>query len=221
MSSNNGVSKTLFITGIIIAILASSALSTVIVTQLAVGPEGPAGPQGLKGEEGKQGIQGMIGPQGPQGVTGPQGVQGPQGNQGIQGESGPEGSTGPIGPQGEIGPQGIQGLPGGFGAPDYDSGWVTLTTQETEYFAHNLGTTENLFVYLYGRAMWMGQWLYHQDYLGTDSFLSGEEYSWVGASWFTVNENEVGVLRGHDDVSWEQCRILIWEIKEKTTDPLV
>jgi hypothetical protein len=69
--------------------------------------------------------------------------------------------------------------------------------------------------------MWMGQWLYHQDYLGTDSFLSGEEYSWVGASWFTVNENEVGVLRGPDDVSWEQCRILIWEIKEQPTDPLV
>ena len=72
-----GVSKMMFISGIIIAILVSSALSTVIAIQFAVGPQGPIGLQGPKGDKGDQGVQGIIGPQGLQGVTGPQGIQGP------------------------------------------------------------------------------------------------------------------------------------------------
>ena len=105
-------------------------------------------------------------------------------------------------------------MAGGFGAPDYDSGWVSLSTQATEYFTHNLGAEDNLFVYICGRAMWMGEWVYHQDYIGTDSFLQGEEYLWVGASWYTVNENEIGVVRGLADGTWEECRVFIWEIEE-------
>ena len=51
MSNNtSGVSTMMFVAGIIVAILVSSALSTVIATQFAVGPQGPVGPQGSKGD---------------------------------------------------------------------------------------------------------------------------------------------------------------------------
>ena len=221
---SNGISLKLFVMGIIVTMIGSIIISTTLAIHLATGPQGPMGPEGPEGEKGNQGImgpqgiQGLMGPQGVQGVTGPQGVQGPQGIQGPQGETGPEG---PVGIQGETGSQGIQGPPGGFGEPDYDSGWVTLSTQEAEYFTHNLGTKDNLLVYLYGRVMWMGDWLYHQDYIGTDSFLSGDQYSWVGTSWFTVTENEIGVLRGPDDVSWEQCRVFIWKIEKQNDNALL
>ena len=58
-----GVPRRTFIAGIIIAILASSALSTAIATQVITGPQGSprpqgeTGPQGLQGEQGLQGIQ--------------------------------------------------------------------------------------------------------------------------------------------------------------------
>jgi hypothetical protein len=80
-----------FIAGIVIAILASSAISIGASTMLAAGPagpEGPEGPQGEQGQQGEQGLQGDTGPQGPAGATGP---------------TGPTGATGTTGPQGERG----------------------------------------------------------------------------------------------------------------------
>ena len=41
--TSSGITKTTLITGIIIAILASSALSIVVTKLLAIGPQGPAG----------------------------------------------------------------------------------------------------------------------------------------------------------------------------------
>ena len=78
-----GVSKTMFIIGIIIAILSSTVVSTVVTIQWARGPKGE------KGDPGPQGIQGLQGPQGEQGPIGPQGEQGPQGIQGPIGPPGP------------------------------------------------------------------------------------------------------------------------------------
>ena len=89
------VSRNTFLMGIVIAILASSLLSTVISSQLAVGPQGPKGDQGIAGTQGVQGTQGEVGPQGDQGLTGPKGDTG---------------DTGPMGEQGLIGPQGPQGV---------------------------------------------------------------------------------------------------------------
>jgi len=57
----SGVSTRTFVVGLVIAILASSALSTVVATQWAVGPQGPQGPQGPKGDTGAQGEQGVPG----------------------------------------------------------------------------------------------------------------------------------------------------------------
>ena len=64
-----GISKTIFISGIILALVASSIISYVLVTQLT-------SVEGLKGE---QGDTGPTGPMGPQGLQGEQGLIGPAG----------------------------------------------------------------------------------------------------------------------------------------------
>jgi len=69
--SLTGVSQRTFIVGLIVAILASSALSTGVA--MMVIKEGPQGPQG---EQGQQGIRGLQGLQGQQGLQGPPGLPG-------------------------------------------------------------------------------------------------------------------------------------------------
>lgn len=66
--SSSGISTIVFVAGLIITILTSSALSIVVAMQLAIGPQGPAGSQGPQGERGPQGVQG---PQGPVGILNP------------------------------------------------------------------------------------------------------------------------------------------------------
>jgi hypothetical protein len=79
---------------IIIAILASSAISVGVSTMLITGPQGPEGPEGPQGE------QGETGPQGPEGDTG---ATGSAGAMGATGATGSTGATGQQGPQGERG----------------------------------------------------------------------------------------------------------------------
>jgi len=62
-----GISKTTFLVGLLIAIIASSLISTLVAMQWAV-IQGPKGDKGDTGEQGPQGLQGEQGPQGPQGL---------------------------------------------------------------------------------------------------------------------------------------------------------
>jgi hypothetical protein len=82
------------IVGIVIAILASSAISVGASTMLAVGPAGPEGPQGETGPQGPKGDTSDTGPQGPAGATGSQGEKGDKGDTGETGATGPEGPPG-------------------------------------------------------------------------------------------------------------------------------
>ena len=86
-----------FISGIVTAILASSAISVGASTMLIAGPQGPQGPKGDTGPAGPQGETGATGPIGPAGATGP---QGPAGAKGDKGDTGETGATGPEGPPG-------------------------------------------------------------------------------------------------------------------------
>lgn len=92
--SLTGVSQRTFTVGLIVAILASSALSTGVA--MTVIQQGPQGPKGDTGDTGPQGIQGLQGPQGPQGLQGQQGVQGPQGPPGLPGVFAVSWGTDPI-----------------------------------------------------------------------------------------------------------------------------
>jgi len=77
-----GISKTMFIVGLIAAILASSLISAVIVTQLPT-IMGPKGDKGDKGDTGDTGATGATGPQGSQGLQGIQGEKGEPGDETV------------------------------------------------------------------------------------------------------------------------------------------
>src|SRR4030042_3455205 len=145
-----GISKGMFVAGIVVAILISSLASTVASLMLSVGP---------KGDKGDQGIQG------PQGVQGLQGIQGIQGRQGLQGEQGL------VGPQGPLGNFTIEEIAGLMSRPAYDSGWVQIDTRGSPYIIeHNLNTTEVL-IYAYQHSyLWIG---YH--YM---PFMSNQNRIW-------------------------------------------
>lgn len=66
MSEGNdslGISRTTFVAGLVIAILVSTVISTIVITQTDLA-RGPQGSQGLQGETGPQGPQGSPGPPG-------------------------------------------------------------------------------------------------------------------------------------------------------------
>ena len=125
------VSRRTFLIGLILAVLASSTLSTVISTQWARGPRGEQGPGGSQGEKGDPGLQG---------------VQGLQGVHGEQGSIGPQGEEGPQGPAGIFKIENMSGL---LPTPAYDSGWRVANDTEWISIQHDLNTT-NLVVHLIG-----------------------------------------------------------------------
>ncbi|MGD9131380.1 MAG: hypothetical protein PVH73_07395 [Candidatus Bathyarchaeota archaeon] len=197
MSSNNGVSKGIFVAGIVATMIVSVAVSTVLCSFFAVGPQGEQGIQGIQGIQGPQGIQGETGPQGPKGDTGDTGAQGLQGEQGQQGETGEQGSKGDTG---DTGPMGSMGPAGGFGDPDYDSGWIHLAVGDYTDFKHDLEQEDDLFVYIIGRYYYEGYYWYCQDpyYI----------------TWITLDANTLTVFRLNEDIYYEQARMLIWKIDE-------
>lgn len=125
------------IAGIVIAILAASAVS-VGVSMLIPGPQGPEGPEGPKGTTGAQGPQGETGDTGPAGATGP---------------AGPTGSTGATGAPGATGPQGERG----FGMPQqgnisvpfsaFVANYNANATYNYEYGLRNYNTAGTLVCY--------------------------------------------------------------------------
>lgn len=160
----------------------------------------------LLGLEGEVNLLELV--PGPQGPPGPEGPPGPQGEQGPQGPEGDTGDTGPPGPQGEQGP------PGEWGAPDYDSGWVSMPDRFLS-LTHNLGTKE-LFVYFIGRNS-LG--VIHQFSYGEDWFYDYQtsmEWKQTGATWDINSDNEILVTRSWDDANWDEVRVLLWKLPEPT-----
>ncbi|MDR0493443.1 MAG: hypothetical protein LBH74_07395 [Nitrososphaerota archaeon] len=88
------ISRTVFLTGIVVAILVASRISTLASTQLIAGPQGPPGPQGPNGEPGSAGAQGPPGAAGSAGATGATGATGAAGAAGSAGAPGPAGKDG-------------------------------------------------------------------------------------------------------------------------------
>jgi len=190
-----GISYRTFAAGLIIAILASSALSTVVATQWARGPQGP------KGDKGDTGSQGPQGPQGEQGIQGLQGETGPQGPHGEQGLTGPQGERGPQGPQGEPG-LGVQ--PGFLVAPAYDSGWIDVLGNYSWWpLWHGLNTTE---VFIYA--------IRNNSEYGINQFTPAAVTFSVEWLWLSENEVTVRVAQINPEPSYDFVRFMIWKISE-------
>jgi hypothetical protein len=82
-----GISKTMFVVGLIVAIVASSLIASVVSMQFTKGLKGD------KGDIGATGTTGATGPQGIQGITGATGATGPTGPQGPKGDKGDSGTV--------------------------------------------------------------------------------------------------------------------------------
>ncbi len=91
------VSKTVFMVGIIAAILVSSIVSTALSSGFTGQEQGPQGEQGVQGVAGPTGPQGPKGDTGAIGSAGSAGATGATGAQGAKGDKGDIGATGPAG----------------------------------------------------------------------------------------------------------------------------
>ena len=191
-----GISYRTFIAGIVIAILASSMLSTVVSTQWARGPKGPKGDEGNRG---LQGLQGETGTQGPQGEQGPRGLQGIQG---LPGEQGPQGIQGPKGDKGDQGEPGLGVEPGYLVAPAYDSGWINVTDYLFPLW-HGLNTTE-VFVYV----------IRNNSEYGVNQFTPPEHT--FSIEWLSLSKNEIEVRipQLSPVPSYDEVRVMIWKISQ-------
>jgi len=138
----DGISKWMFVAGLVAAIVGSSSIGMAVSSILSFGPKGDKGDTGL------------------------QGVQGLQGIQGVKGDKGETGDTGPQGPPVNFS---IGNLSGWIPAPAYDSGWILgWTGWKTIHHGVN---TKTPFVYVLGEysfnathigihQIMMGEWVW-------------------------------------------------------------
>ena len=161
--NKKGLTKTIFAVGLIAAILFASLLSYgITTTQLTVGK------QELRGDTGVQGPKGDTGATGVTGATGATGARGPSGATGATGAAGATGATGAIG---STGAQSLQ-RPAGLSIPDYDSGWIDITSKAGQSIMvnHNLNSV-NTIVQITGKTSLDGQ--AHQKYYGLTGYIPG------------------------------------------------
>ena len=157
---------------ILIAVIASAAVSGGVSTMLV------AGPQGLTGQKGETRPQGAQGATGPQGAAGAAGATGTAGATGAAGPAGPAGATGATGPQG---PAGLGVTPGSLVAPAYDSGWMNIMSLAGQNITltHSLNSSD-LSVEILGRTTTSAG--VHQKYLGLTSYSDGWTETYGGTS---------------------------------------
>jgi hypothetical protein len=99
----------------------------------------------------------------------------------------------------------------GLGAPDYDSGVISVSLGQFNYVNHNLGTTR-LMVYLVGVD---NDGHYHQIQYGGAIIDSG--WTKRGAWWKCVDDNTIGIWsESHMDnvYPWSHVRVMIWIIPQ-------
>lgn len=134
------------------------------------------------------------------------GSPGVQGIMGVPGPEGPVGPEGPEGPQGVVGPQGEVGPAGGWGAPDYDSGWITVNKGDTVRLQHGLGL--DVFVYILGKYPTP---FTHQIYMGSEKYNQTGDMREEGVTWKNYGPY-IHVKRMSDDALYSQIRVYAWKI---------
>jgi len=104
--------------------------------------------------------------------------------------------------------------------PDWDSGWIDISTDETKSFTHGLGGNPGLYLvrgwqkdtaetgYMYGINH-----LYSGGYEAAGSFF--------GTSWENLTDTTINVFRRPDDYAADQVRFRIWVVDFRVYLPLV
>jgi len=94
---------------------------------------------------------------------------------------------------------------------DYDSGWVSISEDETITLTHSLGGDRNKYmVYMWGRSSGGGR---HQGNYGMAHYLSVPD-RWIGANWHDLDATSIKVTRGNYDnqgtsKDWDYVRVCI------------
>lgn len=94
----------------------------------------------------------------------------------------------------------------GYPRPDYDSGWVTIATDETRTLTHNLGGTVDNYVVDMQFKNTTGVAGINRVFAGGDHYYD----LYLGANWRNLTSSSIQVVRNGDDVLVNQIRIRIW-----------
>ena len=95
-------------------------------------------------------------------------------------------------------------------APDYDSGWTTITANKDIDFVHNLGGDVNDYTVVLEQKDTNGSWGINNKWLGTDVYYVGLTRYYVGSFWVNLGTTSVTVWRNPQDISSDQVRVKIW-----------
>jgi hypothetical protein len=96
-----------------------------------------------------------------------------------------------------------------IGAPDADSGWLSMTQGQERIFEHNLSTTDVL-VYMIGKYSDSASPYIHQIQYGADNLAT----TVAGARWYDLTATSIRVEREPNDNNWKFIRLFIWKIPQ-------
>ena len=100
------------------------------------------------------------------------------------------------------------------GGADYDSGWVTIATDETKTLTHNLGGSVDNYVvnmeYKTSTATGINHLFFGGNDFGRTPLGGSDENDRVGAYWRSLSSISITVYRRPEDIYAEQVRIRIW-----------
>ena len=94
----------------------------------------------------------------------------------------------------------------GFPAPDYDSGWQSISKGQTKTLTHSLGGDEdNYLVELTVKESYGGWGVFESLY-----YKAGEDYYKYGCHWRNLDDSIIKVYRGSRDNECDYIRVRIW-----------
>jgi hypothetical protein len=107
-------------------------------------------------------------------------------------------------------------------APDYDSWWRSVATDEDKMFKHHLGGSEDRFYvdmeYLTLSGYNINQQFYGGKDLGSKSYGDSFNNARVGAYWYSLDDESFMIYRRAEDFIADQVRIRIWEMPKPDYD---
>ena len=94
--------------------------------------------------------------------------------------------------------------------PDFDSGWLSLSTGDKE-IVHSLNTTE-VVVYMTGKKALKGA-PHQMEYGGfVNTVVVANDYR--GVYWHKLTPNSITIHKHGNDENWKYVRVMLWKISD-------